>query len=188
MSVTSSVKTVSFNITKDDVQDGLPPRAQPSGRTNISSQKFRITSVSLASSRTTQQSSPAPLFSDHCTVYVKPAIKSPTVAAQVKPAAKSPTITASVKPSQSSTLLAYEQRQAINSSNFEHIRMIKYQVAQLREQMLKVEEEVRQTSKGKHTLEVAIQDIRKALSVSQQSSSAQQKKMRGTEVSALNIT
>ena len=78
--------------------------------------------------------------------------------------------------------LARELRQGTNSASLDHVRTIKYQVAKLREQLLKVEEEVRHCSKSKHVLEIAILDVRKALSTNQQSLSSQQKKMRGTEV------
>lgn len=86
------------------------------------------------------------------------------------------------------TSLAHELRQSTNTSSHDHVRRIKYQVARLREQLLRVEEEVRHSSKGRHMLELAIHDIRKALSVSQQSHSTQQKKMRGTEVCYVQAT
>lgn len=63
------------------------------------------------------------------------------------------------------------------------MRSLKHDVSQLREHLLKVEEEIKNLNRGRNTLEIAVQDIRKALSVNQQSISTQQKKSsRGEEV------
>ena len=79
--------------------------------------------------------------------------------------------------------LASQIRGVTNSSNHEHIRALKYDAARLRENLLKVEEEVKNLNRGRSTLELAIQDVRRALSVNQQSISTQQKKSsRGEEV------
>jgi hypothetical protein len=56
------------------------------------------------------------------------------------------------------------------------MRLLKYNVAKLREHHLKVEEEIKHLTRGKSTLELAVQDIRRAISVNQQSVSMQQKK------------
>ena len=79
--------------------------------------------------------------------------------------------------------IAGQVRCTTNSSCHEHIRALKYDVARLREQLLKIEEEIKNMNRGRTTLELAIQDVRKALSVNQQSISTQQKKSsKGDEV------
>ena len=67
-------------------------------------------------------------------------------------------------------------RERTNSASRDDTRLMKYNVARLREHLLKVEEEIKQMTRGKCTLEFAVQDIRKAISVNQQSVSMQQKK------------
>lgn len=79
--------------------------------------------------------------------------------------------------------VATQIRGMTNSSSHEHMRALKYDAARLRENLLKVEEEIKNLNRGRSTLELAIQDVRKALSVNQQSISTQQKKSsRGEEV------
>ena len=74
-------------------------------------------------------------------------------------------------------------RDSVNSSNHEHRRALKYDAARLREHLLKVEEEIKNLNRGRSTLELAVQDVRKSLSINQQSISTQQKKSsRGEEV------
>ena len=83
----------------------------------------------------------------------------------------------------STAAIAREVRDRTNSESHEHVRSLKHDVSQLREHLLKVEEEIKNLSRGRNTLEIAVQDIRKALSVNQQSISTQQKKScRGEEV------
>lgn len=67
-------------------------------------------------------------------------------------------------------------RERTNSASREDIRLMKYNVAKLREHLLKTEEEIKQMTRGKSVLELAVQDIRKSISVNQQSVSLQQKK------------
>ena len=75
-------------------------------------------------------------------------------------------------------------REQTNSATHQHVRSAKQDVSQLREHLLKVEEEIKNLNRGRSTLEISIQDSRKALSVNQQSISTQQKKSsRGEEVS-----
>ena len=74
-------------------------------------------------------------------------------------------------------------RERSSISCHSHVRLVKYEVAKLREHLLKVEEEIKHLNRGRHTLELAIQDVRKALSVNQQSLSTQKKKSRGDQVS-----
>ena len=74
-------------------------------------------------------------------------------------------------------------RERSSISCHSHVRLVKYEVAKLREHLLKVEEEIKHLNRGRHTLELAIQDVRKALSVNQQSLSTQKKKSRGDHVS-----
>ena len=99
---------------------------------------------------------------------------------------RSPLLDQHKSPSMSNTQvaqLAGHVRSTTNSSCHEHIRALKYNAARLREQLLKVEEEIKNMNRGRSTLEIAIQDVRKALSVNQQSISTQQKKSsKGDEV------
>lgn len=79
--------------------------------------------------------------------------------------------------------VAHQIRDSVNSASHEHRRALKYDAARLREHLLKVEEEIKNLNRGRSTLELAIQDVRKNLSVNQQSISTQQKKSsRGEEV------
>ena len=81
------------------------------------------------------------------------------------------------------TQIASQVRERSSISCHSHVRLLKYEVAKLREHLLKVEEEIKHLNRGRHTLELAIQDVRKALSVNQQSLSTQKKKSRGDQVS-----
>lgn len=83
------------------------------------------------------------------------------------------------------TQVANQVRERANASCHEHIRSLKYEVAKLREHLLRLEEEIKHLNRGRHTLEIAIQDMRKALSVNQQSLSTQQKKSRDGQVCEL---
>ena len=84
--------------------------------------------------------------------------------------------------------MASQVRGATNASTHEHTRALKYDAARLREHLLRVEEEIKNMNRGRNTLELAIQDVRKALSVNQQSISTQQKKSsRGDEVYKTNV-
>lgn len=79
--------------------------------------------------------------------------------------------------------VAHQIRDSVNSASHEQRRVLKYDAARLREHLLKVEEEIKNLNRGRGTLELAIQDVRKSLSVNQQSISTQQKKSsRGEEV------
>ena len=69
-------------------------------------------------------------------------------------------------------------RERTNSASRENMRILKYNVVKLRESLLKVEDEIKQMTRGKHALELAVQDIRKTISINQQSVSMQQKKTR----------
>ena len=72
----------------------------------------------------------------------------------------------------------YAARERTNSASRDNIRSLKYGVARLRESLLGVEEEVKRMTRGRRTLELAVQDVRRAISVNQQSVSVQQKKTR----------
>ena len=76
-------------------------------------------------------------------------------------------------------------RERTNSASREHISSIKYNVAKLREHLLRVEEEIRQTTRGKNTLELAVQDVRRAMSINQQSVSMQQRRSKTERVSGI---
>lgn len=82
---------------------------------------------------------------------------------------------------------AADIREQTNAASHNHTRSLKYDVGKLRESLLKVEEEIKHLNRGRHTLEMGIHDIRKALSVNQQSISNQQKKSRGTEDPCLKL-
>jgi len=85
-----------------------------------------------------------------------------------------------------SASIANNLREQTNHSTHEHVRSIKQDVSRLREHLLKVEEEVKNLNRGRSTLEISVQDARKALSVNQRSISTQQKKSsKGEEVRTL---
>ena len=73
-------------------------------------------------------------------------------------------------------------RERTNSASRENTRVLKYGVARLRESLLGVEEEVKRMTRGRRTLELAVQDVRRSISVNQQSLSVQQKKARAQTV------
>ena len=77
-------------------------------------------------------------------------------------------------------------RERTNSASRDSVRMLKYSVVKLRESLLKIEEEIKRMTRGKNTLELAVQDIRKAISVNQQSVSMQQKKTRVETVCSIS--
>lgn len=84
------------------------------------------------------------------------------------------------------TAMVREIRGQTNSETHKHIRSLKLDVSQLREHLLNVEEEIKNLTRGRHTLDLAVQDVRKALSTNQQSISTQQKKSsRGDEVGSV---
>lgn len=83
------------------------------------------------------------------------------------------------------SVVAEKLRMQTNGDSLNYIRTIKYQVATLHKHLLKVEDEIKLMNKGRRTLEYAVQDARKSLSVSQQSLSAQQKKARVGQVSIM---
>ena len=68
-----------------------------------------------------------------------------------------------------------------DSVTHDHIRLMKYDVARMREKLVKLEEELKLSTRGRATLEEGIQDIRKCISVNQQSISTQQKKAKRSE-------
>ncbi len=74
--------------------------------------------------------------------------------------------------------IAEKMRQQSNNIVHEHVRNVKYDLASLHEHLLKLEDEIKLANKGKIALEIAIQDIRRGISVNQQTISAQQKKRR----------
>lgn len=83
--------------------------------------------------------------------------------------------------------IAQQVRDKSSAVAHEHVRVLKYDVAKLREHLLKVEELVRVLSRGKGTLELAVQDVRKDLSTNQQSLDMQQKKSRNREVGIVQL-
>lgn len=85
------------------------------------------------------------------------------------------------------SVVAEKLRLQANGDSLNHVRTIKHQVATLHKHLLKVEDEIKLMNKGRRTLEFAVQDARKSLSVSQQSLSAQQKKARVGQVSILSF-
>lgn len=72
--------------------------------------------------------------------------------------------------------IAHTLREQTNVATFDHIRWMKHDVAKLREHLVKMEDEIKLANKGKALLDARIFDLRKCLSVNQQSISAQQKK------------
>ena len=74
--------------------------------------------------------------------------------------------------------IAEKMRQQFNHKIHEHVQSVNCEQATLHEHLLKLEDEIKLANKGKSALEKAINDIRKGMSVNQQSISAQQKKRR----------
>ena len=72
--------------------------------------------------------------------------------------------------------MVYQVRDQTNVSSLDHVRWMKHDVAKLREHLVKIEEEVKHANKAKVLLDQKVFDLRKCLSVNQQSVSAQQKK------------
>lgn len=83
------------------------------------------------------------------------------------------------------TKMALQIRDQTNVACLDHARWMKHDVAKLREHVIKIEEEIKLGNKAKATLDARIFDLRKCLSVNQQSVSAQQKKSH-KEVDQLN--
>ena len=86
------------------------------------------------------------------------------------------------KPSDVDAAVVNAARERTNSASRENTRSLKYGVARLRESLLGVEEEVKRMTRGRRALELAVQDVRRAISVNQQSVSVQQKKTRAQTV------
>ena len=74
------------------------------------------------------------------------------------------------------TSLSLRIRDETNVACLDYARWMKHDMAKLREHVIKIEEEIRLGNKAKTTLDTKIFDLRKCLSVNQQSVSAQQKK------------
>lgn len=74
------------------------------------------------------------------------------------------------------TKMAHDVREESNVACLDHARWMKHDMAKLREHVIKIEEEIKLGNKAKTTLDAKIFDLRKCLSVNQQSISAQQKK------------
>ena len=83
--------------------------------------------------------------------------------------------------------IAQQVRDKSSAAAHEHVRSHKYDVAKLREHLLRVEEQVRALNRGKGTLELAVQDVRKDLSTNQQSLDMQQKRTRSSEVGGVRL-
>lgn len=79
-------------------------------------------------------------------------------------------------PSGQITKMVYQIREQTNVSCLDYARWMKHDVAKLREHLVKMEDEIKLASKAKTTLDARVFDVRKCLSVNQQSISAQQKK------------
>ena len=78
--------------------------------------------------------------------------------------------------------IAGQVRDQTNASCHDYVRAMKYDVAKLREQLIRTEEELKHLSRGRSALEAGISDVRKCLSVNQKSISTQQKKSKRDEV------
>lgn len=74
------------------------------------------------------------------------------------------------------TRMAYRVREQTNVSCLEHVRWMKHDVAKLREHLVKIDDEIKLANKAKVFLDTKIFDLRKCLSVNQQSVTAQQKR------------
>ena len=173
-------KTVSFNINHHSreiinsplVTDSRPP--QPSKVvSSLATNGESTSSAETASIPDTVLSSVganADLQSNQCGAH---------------PKSSSSPLTATHAPRMTSSEAARVAQQVRDKSSavaHEHVRAVKYDVARLREHLLRVEEQVKGLSRGKRTLELAVQDVRKDLSANQQSVGMQQKKTRNGEV------
>lgn len=83
---------------------------------------------------------------------------------------------AKVMQSSQVTKMSHHVREQTNGSCFDHVRCMKHEVAKMREHLVKMEDEIKLANRAKSVLDVKIFDLRKCLSVNQQSISAQQKK------------
>lgn len=72
--------------------------------------------------------------------------------------------------------MVFQAREQTNVSSHDHVRWMKHDMAVLREHLVKMEEEIKLANKAKVLLDTKIFDLRKCLSVNQQSVSSQQKK------------
>ena len=79
--------------------------------------------------------------------------------------------------------MAEQVRKQSNAASHDLVRAAKYEVSRMHQYLIKVEDEIKLTHKARHTLDMAVQDIRKSISLNQQTTSSQQKKSRGSEVS-----
>ena len=80
--------------------------------------------------------------------------------------------------------IAEHVRKQSNAASHDVVRVAKYEVSRMYEYLIKVEDEIKLMHKARHTLEMAVQDFRKSISLNQQTISSQQKKTRGSEVSS----
>lgn len=81
--------------------------------------------------------------------------------------------------------MARHCREQCNAATHIHMRTSRHDVAKLRLQLVKLEEEIKQMTRGRGLLVVGIQEMRLSLSVNQQSISTIQKRTkRGAEVGA----
>lgn len=74
------------------------------------------------------------------------------------------------------TRVAHQLRDQNNSASLDHVRWMKCDVAKMREHLIKIEEEIKLGNRTKSLLDTKVLDLRKCLSVNQQSISSQQKK------------
>lgn len=82
--------------------------------------------------------------------------------------------------------MARHAREHSNMATHNYTRMMKYDVAKLREQLVKLEEEIKHALRSRNVLEVGVQEMRRSLSVNQQSLSMHQKRAkRGAEVGGI---
>ena len=74
------------------------------------------------------------------------------------------------------TKMAHQLRDQNNSASLDHVRWMKCDVAKMREYLIKIEEEIKLGNRTKSLLDAKVLDLRRCLSVNQQSISSQQKK------------
>ena len=196
MTATTPVKTVTFKLPADTPGSRtstperlLSPqleRGSPKGATTAESP---LTVKSTAIVTAVRQSTPNAMRTDHVAQDTqRPKIRLGSemqVVMRGSPIAtrnRSPLFEKNNMSMSQAAHVAAQLRERGNRASHEHMRSLKYEVAKLREHLLKVEEEIKHLNRGRHTLEIAIQDVRRALSVNQQSLSTQQKKSRGDKV------
>ena len=183
-----SPKTVSFQInqhSREDIKSPLVTDSRPPQSKVVSDQLPLATNgenTSNADTASTPARIQSILLSEGTKAAQHPKSSSPSPL-MAKSESLAPRMTSS-----EAARISQQVRDKSRAVAHEHVRAVKYDVAKLREHLLRVEEQVKVLSRGKRTLELAVQDVRKDLSTNQQSVGMQQKKTRNGEVRIVHKT